>query len=292
MRFVLIALTMAGLGGWLLGARVAEAKHQPILPGVPTRVMLRAIDRGYVTYALDRDTAAYPGFRAQAGQIAAAGFTAFGLEAREITAAGSAALKPDIWLTMPDDQTFVAICSEAAAACVTYTNDPIIEYYRRALLYADWKSAISHEGLNYGHTMGEGEQYFDEGELRCDLNAKYTVMSCGTGVWEPQPFDISILRLNLLPRKAGYVGGGRHPDGTRFVFYCDADLVHTTRVALLAYTTATGAYEWTGVNIPLAKGCNGWNVAATPGVCYWLSFENGFNYRRWETRQEAEALCV
>src|SRR3990167_385163 len=174
----LIALLLAGL---LLHqcAVPVQAKHFEVLPGLPTPVIKRVWEQGKVTYAFDQNTAAYPGFRAQAAEGASAGYAAIGLIAEEAMSG------PDIWLTMPDDAAFTAICGQGAAACIQYWADPIMIFFRRALLYTNWRTTIAHEGINYGHAMGQHEQYFDDGEFRCDPFAFYTVMSCGTGVWQP-----------------------------------------------------------------------------------------------------------
>lgn len=170
----------------------ASAKHQPLLPGscgqtvdiCPTPHIRKAIERKVVTYRLDQGTLAYPGFRQQAADVAAAWFATVGVEGREITEG-----TPDLYLTFPSDSAFLSVCGDGAAGCIQYWGDPVMVFFRRALLYGDWKTAISHEGINGGHALGEGEQYYDNGEFRCDPAATYTVMSCSTGVWQPQPFD-------------------------------------------------------------------------------------------------------
>src|SRR3990167_10869183 len=187
----------AVVGLWLwLAATAVEAKHQPLLPGLcgqtvdvcPTPHIVKAQTARVVTYRLDAGTSVYPGFRQEAADVAAAWFDAVGVEAREITEG-----TPDLWLTFPADSAFLSVCGDGAAACIQYWADPVMVYFRRALLYSDWKTALSHEGINGGHALGEGEAYFDEGEFRCDTAATYTVMSCGTGVWLPQPFDVDLV---------------------------------------------------------------------------------------------------
>ena len=204
------------------GVKQAESSHLRWLPGLcgqdvrtcPTPVMQKARDRGYVTYAFDAQAAAYPNFKAQAQQVATAGLTAVGLDAREV------ANGADIILTMPDDATFINVCGSGAAGCIVYWADPIIVYFRKALLYNDWKTTISHEGLNYGHAMGQHERYFDNGEFRCDTTATYSVMSCGTGVWMPQPFDVETVCAVIKMVWCGQAPAQTFPfwNGSRWVF--------------------------------------------------------------------------
>ena len=200
----------------------AEANHLQWLPGLcgqdvrtcPTPVMQKARDRGYVTYAFDQQSAAYPNFRAQALNVAFAGKDAGLPEAREVDS------NPDIWLTMPDDATFIRTCGSGAAGCITYWTDPIMIYFRMALFYTDWRTTIGHEGLGYGHAQGQHERYFDNGEFRCDTAATYTVMSCGTGVWRPQSFDIETVCAALRTSWCGVVAPlcsqGEVIDGLRY----------------------------------------------------------------------------
>ena len=167
--------------------------------------MKRVQVQGYVTYRLDAGTVAYPGFREQAAAVAGAGFAAIGIDAFEVTG------PPDIWLTFPDDATFISTCGAGAAGCILYWQDPIMIFFRRALLYSDWKTTIAHEGINYGHSMGQHEQYFDQGEFRCNTAATYTVMSCGTGVWRPQPFDVETVCAVMDASASRFTGCGYVP---------------------------------------------------------------------------------
>lgn len=197
MKSVLLRLVLTTLlvysGALLLVEHRVAADHQIALPLTPTKVMLKALERGYITYALNTSAASYPGFREQAAQVADAGLRGVGIPAVEVS--GS----PDVWLIMPTDQEFLSVCGSGAAGCIIYWTDPVLIYFRRALFYSDWKTTIAHEGINYGHTWGQHERYFDNGEFRCDFQAKYTVMSCGTGIWEPQWFDIATVWNLTVP---------------------------------------------------------------------------------------------
>ena len=144
-----LAIFLLAFGLILILTSPASADHNQVLPGTPSKVMKRVMERGYLTYRLDEAAAAYPGFRSQASQVAIAGYEGLGIDAVEIFSG-----TPDIWLTMPADATFTSTCGPGAAGCIYYWADPVMIYFRRALLYSDWKTTIAHEGINYGHAMG------------------------------------------------------------------------------------------------------------------------------------------
>lgn len=271
--------------GLVIGSHV-EAKHFTWLPGIPTTIMNRAIDRGYLTYRLDVTASAYPGFKADAAKIANAGLVEIGIEAIEITTGN-----PDIWLTMPVDTTFLNICGQGAAGCIQYWADPVMIYFRKALLYRSFDTTISHEGINYGHTMGQHEQYYDEGDFRCDTTASYTVMSCGTGVWYPQPFDIGAVHEYTLPKKLLEYGLRYHPDGTPYVFYGNADSQRGRRVALMV-RDPNGGYHFSGIHLPVGPGYYGVNIIPGAGYCFYFNVENGFNYKSAKFRNDIEVGCT
>jgi hypothetical protein len=138
--------------------------------------------------------------------VANAWRNALGVEAQEITAG-----TPDIWLTFPDDPTFASICSTGAAACIQYWADPVMVYFRRALFYDDWKTTVSHEGLNGGHALGLHERY-DDRNFICIANPQPpSVMSCGSGIWQPQPFDLEWTCAVIDPDGALFTGCGLAP---------------------------------------------------------------------------------
>lgn len=194
-KWLILAAALAALGCWLIATAPAQGHHifPPILPGLcgqdvsicPTPLIQKAKTGATLTYRLDAGTSSYPGFRLQAAQVADAWTTALGVEAIEVTTG-----IPYIWLTFPDDQTFINICGNGAAACIQYWSDPVMVFFRRALLYNDWKTTLSHEGINGGHALGLHERYNDI-DFICIPNPKPpSVMSCGSGIWQPQPFDI------------------------------------------------------------------------------------------------------
>ena len=185
-----IAVALASSIGTARGDHI----YPPLLPSLcagqdvstcPTPHIVKARENRVVTYRLDQGTLAYPGFRQQAADVAAAWYASVGVEGREITEG-----IPDLWLTFPSDSAFLDVCGDGAAACIQYWADPVMVYFRRSLLYGDWKTAITHEGINGGHALGLHERY-DDRNFRCISNPQPpTVMSCGSGIWQPQPFDI------------------------------------------------------------------------------------------------------
>ena len=256
----------------------AEADHNsPWLPGLPTPVMKRGMERGFLTYRLDTNAGKYPGFRAQAADVAQAGLFGMGIPAYEITAG-----VPDIWLTSPTDATFVSTCGSGAAGCIEYYLDPIIIYFRLSgLQYPDWKTTIAHEGINFGHALGEHEQYYDK-TFTCKsladlirLGPGPTVMSCGTGLWQPQPFDIETVSTVMLPQR---FSGGALQGG--IVWHGGWDTA-TTRLAVF-YRIYSGFLYWSGQHVTLSRSnctaivCGGFFLENPPGACVdiYIGFEN------------------
>lgn len=278
---IAIVVFLALMGG------VAYAHHNqpPVLPtprgllASPTLVIQKVLQRGYLTYSFDANAANYPNFRQQAADVAWAGL-AIGIPAIE---EGS----PDLWLTMPDDQTFIKVCGSGAAACILYWTDPIVVYFRRALLYSDWRSAIAHEGINYGHTFLQHEQY-DDINFRC-LRQTWTVMDCGSSVWQPSEFDaLSVWGIVVPDRPATtalVVAGGWAFvtwDGLR----ADGGYGHwgnpyndnATRVAF-GFARPGEPIQWVGeicpdlCYAPYSAGNRGFDAWWRPG-CFWLRVEN------------------
>ena len=276
LAFCLVALLLSG---------PAQADHNSVLPGVPSKVMKRVIERGYLTYRLDDAAAAYPGFRLQAAQVALAGYEGLGIEAVEVVSG-----TPDIYLTMPDDAKFIEVCKQGAAGCILYWADPVMIYFRRALLYADWKTTIAHEGINYGHAMGEHEQYYDNGRFECKTSATYTVMSCGTGVWRPQQYDLDVVRSLMVPKKvSGFYGMSYLPDRVE-AYWCGASYPGT-RVAIMAIAPDGTAY-WSGIHLPVVAGCYSTPIVGEPGWCFSVLAENSFSWRVPAQRFEAYLGCL
>lgn len=193
--FVFAYIALAAAAGFISCSSRAEADHiePPILPGLPSPVIKRVMEQGYVTYSFDKATADYPNFPAQARDVVEAAQKVIGIPAYY------ADEKADIYYTMPSDAEFLRVCGKGAAGCILYWSDPIIVYVRQALLYYDWKTTISHEGINVGHAMGQHERYNDQ-EFKClAFPNPSTVMSCGSGIWVATEFDRNVVWNLLVP---------------------------------------------------------------------------------------------
>src|SRR3990167_6732201 len=92
------------------------------------------------------------------------------------------------------------------AAWIMYANWPVVVEYKVELGYFDWKTTEGHE-LGHG-LLGLHEQYQDSGSITCLRDRTWTVMSCGTGVWEPQEFDRFHGCLLLDPNASRFAGCG------------------------------------------------------------------------------------
>lgn len=281
-----LAIFLLAFGLILILTSPAQADHNQVLPGVPSKVMKRVMERGTLTYRLDEAAAAYPGFRQQAAQVALAGYEGLGIEAVEITSG-----TPDIWLTMPADATFTSTCGAGAAGCIYYWADPVMIYFRRALLYVDWKTTIAHEGINYGHAMGEHEQYFDNGRFACNPAATYTVMSCGTGVWRPQQYDLDVVRGLMVPRAVQGFYGFSYSTGRVDAYYCQTDAARGLRTAVMAIAP-DGTPYFSGLHLPVGPGCFGFQVVGDAGWCYDINVENAFSWRVPAQRNDTRLGCL
>ncbi|MDP3893902.1 hypothetical protein [Nocardioides sp.] len=267
---VTCGIILGTLAGLYLGQciRSANAHHiwPPILPSPQggtvannlTPVMQQAIERGYVTYSFEASASAYPNFRTQAADVAIASAFVIGLEAREVASGG------DIWLTMPSDSQFIDICKAGAAACIQYWDEIVIIYFRRALLYSDWRSTIGHEGLNDGHAMGQHERYNDT-NFTCITNPNPpTVMSCGSGIKYPTIWDRDVIWQILVPDLPSDAFTFES-NGWLWVTYnglrADAGAAHwnekrlnnVTRVAIF-YRDISFGWAWTGYYGPAVSG--------------------------------------
>ena len=229
---------------------VADHTMPPVLPGMPTLLTREVMVKGYVTYALDVNTNSYPNFAEQAIAVVEAGIASIGIPGYRVDT------DPDIWLTMPDDETFIKICGSGAAGCIQYWTEPVMIFFRRALLYFDWRTTIAHEGVNGGHAFGEHEQY-DDTSFRCLTTRTWTVMSCGTGQWQLQDFDRNIIWNLMVPDLPSRVTTTKL-NGFLFVQWngirADAGFAHfgnplldnITRVATFYSDNAGETWNWTG----------------------------------------------
>lgn len=278
LAFCLVALLLSG---------PAQADHQQILPGVPTKIMKRAMERGYLTYRYDEATAAYPNFKAQTTAVLTEHLAKFGIEYREIFEG-----TPDVWFVMPEDLKYLGQCGDGSAGCITYANDPVVVAYRRALLFADYGTVIGHE---LAHLLGLHEQYYDSGgQFRCRPLAEMpypSVMSCGTGIKTLQPVDVALTRGLMVPLPIqGFYGMSYLPDRVEG-YYCGADAVRGTRTAVMAIAPDGTAY-WSGLHLPVGPGCFSFRIVGDPGWCYAVLAENGFSWRVGAQRHEAKLGCL
>ena len=288
MKALFIALT-----AWLCLVGSASLHHisPPILPGVPTAVHNRILQRGVVLYELCTSVEEYPNFVAQTEDVTAAAQKVIGLPARRVVAGE----KADVYICFPNDAEFVRVCTAGAAGCILYWGDPQIIYMRRALLYSDWRTTISHEGINVGHAMGEHERY-DDINFKCIVApVPPTVMSCGSGIWVATAFDRDVIWQLFVPdapsavslvRSQGWVtlnwnlirkdGGATHwanpkiDNATRVSFAmseCDGCPI----VWIGEVCGATYSYCFTDPK-ELKRGFDAYWIA--PGRCYYLRMEN------------------
>lgn len=185
---------------FLLGRpHVISADHNgPWLPGRIAQwpAQWRALNRGYLTYCFDNGAEAYPDFRRQAHQVADYAAQRTGIGAVEVSWGSDC----DVRNTMPADAIFLAACGNPqAAACIQYWTPQVTVYYRRALAYSDWRSALCHEGAaNTGHLMGLHEEY-DDRNFRSN-GRWWTCMDFGPPyTWELPDFDRDYILASWLP---------------------------------------------------------------------------------------------
>lgn len=291
-RYLLMLVLMAF---WACAGAVVADHNGPKLPGVPnTPLIERAVwAEGRVQYCFDSRASTYPGFVAQAKQVYGFAYAVIGVDT-EVVAAGAGC---DVWLTMPDEFP----CGAGTAACIYYNAWPVVAVYNWRLGYSDWRSALCHEGVNTGHALGLHEFYNDRDFTS---NGRFdTCMDFGTFVWQITPLDRDNIWSWLLPAKLTSYGLGQHPDGTRFIFYCNGD-TKATRVAILKQDFVFG-YYWSGQNVLGSDGtervvgpgqCKGQNLkSANPGDCFYLNQEIGGWAESWQRgtmRNDVAVGCI
>ena len=277
LAFCLVALLLSG---------PAQADHQTTLPATPTAKMKLAMTRGYITVRFDEGTSTYPNFRAQAWQVLQDHYGQLGIDYVEIFSG-----EPDVWFTFPTDTQFLSMCGNGAAACITYANSPVVIAYRRSLLYTLWTSTSGHE---MGHFLGLHEQYLDNGQFACkpiSQEAYPTVMNCGTGRWQLQPTDTSIVRSLMTPKPfSGFYGMSYFPDRAEG-YYCGGDIARGMRVAIMAIAP-DGTPYFSGVHLPIVAGCMSFRIVGDPGWCYRILPENSFSWRVPAQRFEVLLGCL
>jgi len=190
--------------------QTAYADHFRFLPNLPTVTQKRVLERGYGIYCLNQTADAYPDFRAQLQQVYQDEGERIGIWWYES------------WTGRDCDLNHYMVagtqfpCGGGAVACIYYANDPVTIYYLRDSLYTNWRTTIGHE---HGHWDGQHERYFDNKLFLCDANAKYTRMSCGTGVWWVTDYDLYTSWNVLVPDRPLYVGWSVPGNGFGYILW-------------------------------------------------------------------------
>lgn len=261
------------------------------MPNTPA--IQSTIQKGYVTYCLDERLSIYPGFRAQAHQVAAEGLYTTQISAYEVGCWES----PDARLMAPDDQTFINICGQGAAGCITYWTRPANIYLRLALNYnstSGWRTTIAHEGLNAGHLLGQHEGYNDL-TFSCTRQTD-TIMDCGSGQWVPQLYkDIFAIWNIVIPDQPSQAGSywndhwfniwwnGYRADGGQ-AHHGNNKLDNVTQVAVFQQFPGDSNWYWTGyygdpspAGSYRERGFERWYWCSVPGTRFGIRPENGLS---------------
>ncbi len=178
--FLAIAVAVLAI---FVAVQAVESHHQEYLPYAGETWLMRNIEQNQsYTYCLDSRAENYPGFSQQ--------MTAQVAEYEKRT--GIRAIKVAFTTTTACQMQHVMLpafpCSAGAAACIYYASAPVVVHYKEELGFFSWNSATGHE-ISHG-ALGLHEQYIDFGSIRCDSSRTDTVMSCGTGVAQPQARDV------------------------------------------------------------------------------------------------------
>lgn len=256
MRGVIAGLLLFVAGAVGLISHASAHHNGPWLPGDPADypVQARIMQRGYVTYCFDSAASQYPGFRSQAAEVSQYATRMHGLPAYEVPFG----VDCDVTNTMPPDASFTSICGSGAAACIEYWRDPVKIYYRRALGYSDWRSALCHEGsANSGHVLWLHEHY-DDANFR-SLGRDWTCMDFGTNQWRTTEYDRDRIFNAFVPDRPRTVSLVSHGNGWATVkwdnFRADNGAAHlhgiarntnATRVAFGWSRTPDAPVTWAG----------------------------------------------
>ncbi len=191
--FLALVLAIGGLfyscsDGPLLPAYHAEAHDRgDFLPNLPTWAQQRIMQRGYAIYRMDARTATWPNVAATIARCMAdeeANTTVHWVNA---TADPNADV--DLIFYMPDSYP-----NDGSAGSAYYTNAPAFINVNFRTGYTVWDSTYCHE---FGHINGEEDFYYHP--LTCNSTAKWTVMSCGTGIGVLQALDRDLQRNVYMP---------------------------------------------------------------------------------------------
>lgn len=216
--------------------RLVMADHQVMLPGIPnTPLMQNVIKDGEVAWCVDATAAAYPNFVAQMYQVNDAAYNRLGVKHRQVPFDSSC----EVQHTMPE-----GITCDGWAGRIYYYNWPVTVEYCKALGYFDWKTTQAHEGTNGGHAMGLHEQYADSGgQIQCKTGATYTVMSCGTGVWQLTQWDRDNIATWLYPKPKQWAWPFNSEAGFG-VYWSEEQSAVGTRIAIVGWDYVTNQTFW------------------------------------------------
>lgn len=221
MKRLLLALA-PGLSLWLAGD-AARADHNLYLPLVPNTPLMQSIKATQeVLWCVNDRAAAYPNFVDQVRDVNDQYTQRTSIKHRQVAWGTPAS-------TGCQEQHNMAwgLQCGGCAAHVFYANWAVVIEYKEDLLFTDWRTAIGHE---IGHArLGLGERYRDSGgTIGCDSGLQgminrlgyASVMSCGTGVMYPQPFDVTNGCAALATSWCGQAPAQTFPfwDGTFWVF--------------------------------------------------------------------------
>ena len=166
--FVGIALAIASSVG------IARADHQVYLPYAGQTWLAQQIKATQTqVWCVDARAEAYPNFVSQLRETNDAYTRLAGIKNRQVAFTDSACqIKHLMGAGFP--------CGAGAAACIYYSNSPVLVYYKVELGYTDWRSAQAHE-LGHGILGQLHERYIDSGgSIQCGGPERgLVVMDCG-----------------------------------------------------------------------------------------------------------------
>lgn len=149
----------------------------PLVPNTPLMQTIKA-SQSY-TWCANSTAANYPNFVAQVVDVADRYYERTGIRADQVAYGAGCQVKHDM---------VSGLACGGCAAHIFYANWPVVVEYKAEMGFQDWRSTIGHE-LGHG-VLGLHEQYNDR-NFTCLTDRTWTVMSCGTNVRYPQPFDVS-----------------------------------------------------------------------------------------------------
>ena len=127
----------------------------------------------------------------------------------------------------------------------------------------------------------------------------WTVMSCGTGVWQLTPYDVETSWSWLLPKPVKEAGIQDWRPSTDYayrgrLYACGLDTLRADRIAVMGLAP-DGTYFWTGNHLPVTNGCVTLSLFSDPGYCFFASTEASQwteQWSRWEMRNDVGFGCV